>query len=674
MSQALQQFHFLQPWWLWGLTALPFVLWFGSRSDAAHRELSRLADPELLPHLLSGNDRRARWPSGLFALGWLLGVLALSGPTWSRVTEPMYADRAAQVVAISLSQHMLARDVQPSRMERARYKARDLLAANHDGLNALIGYAGQSFVVAPLTSDAHSLDDLLDAMAPDTMPVDGDNAAQAIEQGTQLIQNAKAGGGSLVLLTDNADADAQAAARKALLAGVHVSVLGIGSEQGAPVPQADGSFMRDDQGNMVVARRHDDHLRALAEAGGGTYVAMTENGSDVSTLHAQLRPSAHASVTTGQSGDAWQDRGPWLLLPLLLVVAVGFRRGWVLVLPLVLLPLWPGPAQATGWQDWWQRPDQQAASALQQGHAAKAQQLAQDPAWRGAAAYRAKDYAAAVQALEQAKGADASYNLGNALAKLGRYPDAIKAYDQSLKLDPHNEDARANRKVVAEAMRKPPQQNTSSQQQQQSGSGQGHQDKQNGSSGQSSGQQGQQQQSGDKAGQPNGGQQNGQNQQSQGQNDQGKSSQDKNGQDQHDQRQDNQQQNGTNASQTAQQGDKQQNADSQQRDQNQPGQDATKQNPAPASSSERAQTEKAQQGLQQQMNQALAGELQQKGKRDQTHELGAVDSDDPLSKLPNDVRRDLQRVPDDPGALLRRKFELEYRERMGAQPDVGDQP
>jgi Ca-activated chloride channel homolog len=674
MSEALHQFHFLQPLWLYGLLALPLLLWLGSRSDAAQRELSRLADPELLPHLLGGSSQNKRWPSGLFALGWLLGVLALSGPTWSRVAEPMFTDRAAQVVAISLSRHMQARDVQPSRIERARYKARDLLAANKDGLNALIGYAGQSFVVAPLTSDAHSLDDLLDAMAPDTMPVDGDNAAQAIEQGVQLIRNAKSGGGSLVLITDDADADAQAAARKALASGVHVSVLGMGTDQGAPISQADGSFMHDDQGNMVVARRNDASLRALAQAGGGVYVSMSEGEDDIAALHAELRPTQQASLAEGQSGDAWQDRGPWLLLPLLLVVAMAFRRGWVLMLPLILLPLLPGTAQATGWQDWWQRPDQQAASELKQGNATKAQQLAQDPALRGAAAYRAKDYAAAAQALEQAKGPDTQYNLGNALAKLGRYPDAIKAYDQALKLDPHNEDAIANRKAVEEAMHKPPQQGSSQQQQQNSGSGQGNQNKQNGQNGNSGQSSGQQQ--GDK-GQQQDNSQSGQQQQS-GQNQNG---QDQNGAGKTGQQQNNSQQNGSSGSQQGEQpGDKQQDHasqqghDSQQGQQNAPEKDASTQNPAPASSSERAQSQKAQQGLQQQMNQALAATRQKADKAPQTHELGAEDSDDPLSKLPNNVRRDLQRVPDDPGALLRRKFELEYRERMGAQPEVGDQP
>ena len=634
MSEALHQFHFLQPAWLLGLLALPLVLWMGVRGDVSHRALSRLADQELLPHLVSGESSHARWPSGLLALGWILGVLALAGPTWSRVTEPMFTDHAAQVVAVSLSQHMLAHDVPPSRMERARYKARDLLTANKDGLNALIGYAGQAFVVAPLTSDAHSLDALLDAMSPDVMPIDGDNAAQAIEQSAKLIHGAKLSNGSIVLITDDADSAAQAAARAALSSGVRVSVLGIGTEQGVPVQQADGSFAHDDQNNMVIAQRNDRNLRTLAEAGGGRYVAMTANGDDVAALHAMLPATQHATSAEGQAGDVWQDRGPWLLLPLLLIAAMAFRRGWVLLLPLVLLPMLPNTAKASGWQDWWQRPDQQAANALRRGDAAKARQFAQDPAWQGAAAYRARDYAAAAQALQKASGADASYNLGNALAKLGRYPDAIKAYDHALRLDPHNEDARFNRKAVEEAMRK------QQQQQQQSGGQSG----QNNPSGQN-GQSGQQQKSGQDTQNQNGQGQNGQNPQQ------------------------NAQQNGSQNSPSQADGQKR---DAQQKSNASSAQNEASKAPAASSSSERAQTAKAQQQLQAQMDKALAA-TQTKKSGAPTHELGAVDSEDPLSKLPNDVRRDLQRVADDPGALLRRKFELEYRERMGAQPAGGDQ-
>jgi Ca-activated chloride channel family protein len=653
VSEAWRQFHFLQPWWLLGLLALPLLIWIGTRSAAEQSALKRLVDPHLLPHLLAGRPRRNRLPAGLLALGWVLGVLALAGPTWSRVAAPMFNDRAAQVVALSLSQHMLARDVSPSRLERARYKVRDLLQANQDGLNALIGYAGQAFVVAPLTSDAHSLDALLEAMAPDVMPVDGDNAAQAIEQGVKLIRDAKLAGGSIVLVTDQADDAAQAAARAALASGIHVSVLGIGATQGAPVPQPGGGFVHDQQGNILIARRDDQSLRALATAGGGRYVTMSADSQDVAALYAQLHPAQHASIAAGQAADVWEDRGPWLLLPLLLVAVMAFRRGWVLLLPLAVLPWLPSSAQATGWRDWWQRPDQQAASALRHGQAAQAQQLAQDPALRGAAAYRAKDYAAAVQALQRAQGADAQYNLGNSLAQLGRYPDAIKAYDRALQLNPHNADALANRKLVEAALhsQQQPQQTSAPSQ---SSAGQGGQNNPKDQAGSSSARQQAGQDRSQSRQQPSSSPDN--------QANTGQSPQSQPGQPQA------QPANGAQSQSPApagkQQPDRQQAA---------AGQDTPNQAPAPASSSERTQAAKAQQGLQAQMNRALASAPKQ-ATTAPAHELGAVDSDDPLSRLPNDVRRDLQRVPDDPGALLRKKFELEYRQRMGAQPVEGDQP
>jgi Ca-activated chloride channel family protein len=659
MIEALHQFHFLQPWWLLGLLGLPLVLIFALRGDVAQRELSKLVDAELLPHLVSGGGRQARAPSGLLATGWTLCVLALAGPTWSHTAEPLYSDRAAQVLAISLSQHMLAQDVKPSRLEQARFKAHDLLSANRDGLNALIAYAGQSFVVAPLTSDAHSLDDLLDALAPDTMPVDGDDAAQAIEQGVALIHNAKLNRGSIVLLTDTADDAAQAAARKALAGGVRVSVLGIGTEQGAPVTQPDGTFLHDERGDMVVARRNDAALRALAVAGGGDYVAMSDDSSDTTALHAHLQLPQRDTAVNGMHGDAWQDQGPWLLLPLLLVVAMAFRRGWVLVLPLVLLPLLPGNAHAAGMQDWWQRQDQQVANALRNGDPAKAELLAKDPAWQGAAAYRAKNYDAAVKAFEHDKSPSAQYNLGNAYAMLGKYPEAIKAYDRALQDDPDNSDARANRTAVEDAMHRQQQSQSSQQQSQKQSSsrnGQGQQNGQNGSTGQN--QNGKQQ---GEQGAQSGQRQNQADAQGQQQNDQAQS---QDGQHQGDKK--------DSASDAA--NNKPSSTDAGQQNKDQARQPSSSDAPAPTSTVARAQAAKAQQGLQQQMNQALANAKKSDAQAPKSHELGEAQVDDPLSKLPDDVRRDLQRVPDDPGGLLRKKFQLEYRERMGEQPDEGDQP
>jgi len=638
MSEALQQFHFLRPWWLLALLVLPLLVMLAARRQGARDQLSRLVDPELLPFLLKGTAVRRRASPWLLACGWVFVTLAMAGPTWSRVPQPLYAKRAAQVVVVSMSQRMLARDVTPSRLDRARYKARDLLAVNHDGLNALIAYAGEAFVVAPLTSDATALNDLLDALSPDTMPVDGDDAAQAIARAVSLVHDAKVGGGSVVLITDDADAAAQAAARKAAADGVRVSVLGIGTVQGGPVPLADNSFQRDDQGGVMLARRNDDDLRALATSGGGQYVPMTDDDRDVRTLAGELRASGPETLAADLHGDEWQDRGPWLLLALLPLAAASFRRGWLMLFALALLPVMPGAAHASAWSDLWRRPDQQAAAALQQGNAKQAQQLARDPALRGAAAYRAGDYASASNDLRPLPASDAQYNLGNALAKQGDYQAALDAYERALKADPRNADALANRKAVEDWMRRQPQQpkndNGAKDNKGKAGSGPSTTPPDNA--------QGQSGQKGDKDKQDQG---------------QGKPSQDAHGDSQGNGNSQNEQ--GHNSSMD-----------------HPSDKDSANQPQTPEQQAEqRARQEQAQQALQKQMDEALAKKQGNDKPQHGAHELGVIEKDDAQSRLPADVRQALQRVPDDPGALLRRKFELEYRQRHGgASPSEGDSP
>lgn len=624
MINLLHDFHFLRPWWLLGLLAAPLLYGLAARSSSAERELARLVDASLMPHLLQGQAQRTRLSPLLLATAAVLCALALAGPAWTRVMSPLYANQSAQVVALSLSQRMLARDVAPSRLDRAKLKARDLLEANRDGLNGLVAYAGEAFAVAPLTNDAASLRDLLEALAPDTMPAEGDDAAQAIERSVRMIEDAKAGHGEVVLITDSVDKSAIEAARKASAAGISVSVLGVGTPQGAPIPLSDGGFMRGEHGAVRMARRDDDMLQALAAAGDGRFEIMRDDHADVDAIHAAMRSSgANASATDARS-DEWQDRGAWFLLPLLPIAAMAFRRGWVLLAALALSPIMAPPAHAEGWRDWWQRPDQQAAQALQDGDAKKAQQLAQDPALRGAAAYRAADYASAAEALQQAKGADAAYNLGNALAKQQQFKQALDAYDRALKLDPHHQDALANRQAVEDWMKQHPPAPQPKQ---------GDKDDKKGAG-----------KDGPSAGSPD------------------DAKNDKSGK---------------GDEQNKDKSDPSNNASKQSQDPNGKGKDQSQQrgdaSSAPAKplspkeeAEQKAQAEKARQALQKQMDQAMQQPSEGRPEKSDTHELGQISADDPQSKLPEDVRRALQRVPDDPGALLRRKFELEYRQRHGA--------
>ena len=697
MIEHLGAFHFLHPWWLLVLLVLPLWLWWVRSVSTSRHALSRLVDTKLLPYVLHEGVTHRRMAWILLSLGWFLGVLALAGPSWSRVTKHLYAKRDAQVLAISLSQQMLARDVAPSRINQARYKAHDLLKANRDGWNALIGYAGASFVVAPLTSDAHSLSNLLDAMTPDIMPVDGNDAASAITQGAGLIHAAGIHTGLLVLITNTADKAAQEAARKARAGGVRISVLGVGKSQGVPVPLTNGHFLDDAQGNMLLSRRDDAALTALAAAGGGRYVPMRDDGSDIVAIHQELtRDYQHVSMVAKRQSDVWQDRGPWLLLPLLLVVAAGFRRGWLLLLPVLICPLVISmPLRAMGhhfgWKDLWQRRDQQASLALHAGHPAEAARLADTPTWRGVAAYQAGNYQQAIQALRHAPGSDGAYNLGNALAKTGHFMDAMKAYDRALKLDPSNQDARVNRDVLKALMRKQKQHAQSSSnsgkqsshrqgkggkpQQGKSQRGKPQQGKsQQGKSQQGKSQQGKSQQGKSQRGKPQ------QGKSQQGKSQQGKSQQ---GKSQQGKPQQGKPQQGKSQQGKSQQGKSQQGKSSIDTDHlTKRTSDRRQSNdtslPAQRSgTADRAKNKKLEAAFKKEMDKSLTRRdkvrPRMKKPAESVYQLGRDDGTTNLSKLPAPIRQALHQVRDDPGALLRRKFELEYRERLNhAAPADGE--
>ena len=174
------ELHFLRPWWWLALLALP-ALWFAlRRGDEQLRAWTRVVDAHLLPHLVTGAEPARRAPLVLAIAGWVIAVAALAGPAWERLPVPVQRNQAATVVAFELAPTMLAADLKPDRLTRARYKVRDLLARLRDGQTALIGYAGDAFVVAPLTDDGKTVENLLDGLDPTVMPVGGNATAVAI--------------------------------------------------------------------------------------------------------------------------------------------------------------------------------------------------------------------------------------------------------------------------------------------------------------------------------------------------------------------------------------------------------------------------------------------------------------------------------------------------------------
>jgi len=459
-------FHFLRPAAFALLLPLAVLLWYLLRRRGFSRGWEAICDPALLPHVLIGeksaHERRALWP---VALAGVLVTLALAGPTWSRLPQPVFSSTQALVIALDLSRSMNATDVAPSRLERARFKVADLLRMRREGQTALVVYAGDAFTVAPLTDDAATLLSQLPALTPAIMPVPGNRAAAALARARDLLQQAGLARGDVLLITDESEGDAAAEAAAILRGdGYRVSVLGVGTSEGAPVPLPDGSFLKDDSGEIVIPALDDAPLRQLAAAGGGIYQPIAVDDADVNALGAMLdqRPSDAETRATELQADAWRDQGPWLVLALLPLAALGFRRGLVLALALIVLPV-SRPAEAMEWTDLWLRADQQGKRALDGGDAVRAAELFRDPRWRGAAKYKAGDFKGAVDAVEKPADAEGLYNRGNALARLGQFPEAVAAYDQALAQSPDHEDAKFNRDLVRKQMQQPPPQQSAQQ-------------------------------------------------------------------------------------------------------------------------------------------------------------------------------------------------------------------
>jgi len=637
---ALGDFHFLRPLALLLLLALPlcWYAWRHGRSDAG--AWRSVVDAHLLPHLIE------RMPGGsgrgglvLAATLWTLACIALAGPAWEREPMPLYRNQAARVLALELAPSMLAQDVKPSRLERARYKIDDILARSRDYQTALIGYAGDAFVAAPLTDDVETVKNLVESLDPSTMPAPGNSTARAIESAADLIEQAGLHRGEIIVLADSASRDATSAARKARARGFEVSILGLGTDAGAPVALAQGDFLKDDAGNLVVSRLEESALRAVADAGGGRYATLRADAADIdSLLSAQADIRSRNARTDGAEVDSarWKDRGPWLVLALLPLALIGFRRGWLMTL-LLALSLPRVDAQAASLKDLWQRPDQQAAAALAAGDAKAAAAVAPTAEWRGGAAYRGGDFGAAESAYAQAIGADGAYNRGNALAKLGRYEEAIAAYDEALRQAPGMDDALANRKAVEDFMQQRKQQDPQNQQGQQNQQQQGQQGESKDASKDAAHEQQQQ---------PSQQQQTQDGESGQGKpEDASKDAQDKNAQDE----------------QAGKPGD---DKDGAHKD---AAADANAQDGKPSDKPDAAQ----QQALKQDVDRALAGEPEKSDDHDGKPVAAQAAEDDAAREKRQALEHWLERVPDDPGGLLRRKFQLEYQRRQQRGGDGG---
>ncbi|MHA3735417.1 tetratricopeptide repeat protein [Pseudomonas sp. Eth.TT006] len=440
--------HWFRPWWLLLLPLLGWLLWqLWHRQKRAGR-WQMILPPAFHATLLSGgNGRDSKLPWVALGVAWLLTLVALLGPSWERVEQTSQKPADPLVVVLELTPEMLATDSPPTRLEQARRKLFDLLQARSDAQTAIVVYAGSAHTLVPLSDDLATSRNLLDALKPSLMPESGHRADLGVRKALALLKQGALGQGRILLIGSSLSEDERQGIRRALgEQSAQLLMLGVGTAEGAPIAQEDGSFLKDEQGAIRVPQLDSPSLGAFLASVGGEYHPARLDEADLGALGLLNGPRSLRNDGQTVRLDTWADQGYWLLLPLLLLAACAGRRGWLLCLPLLLCL--PQPSYAFDFEDLWLRPDQRGVHLLKQKRPAEAAEHFEDHQWQGVALYEAGDYSGAAERFAEGSDARAHYNRGNALAKSGALEAAIDAYEQALELQPDLRPALTNKALV----------------------------------------------------------------------------------------------------------------------------------------------------------------------------------------------------------------------------------
>ncbi len=325
--------HFIRPWWLLSIIPCAILLYSLWKRHQAQQQWQHYCDPHLQQYVMQENGGKASKTWWWLLTAFLLSVvIAFTGPSWTQLPTPVYQTATARVIALDLSDSMLANDLAPSRLQRAKYKVLDLLHAIKEGQTGMLVFSSEAFVVSPLTNDTNTIASMVPTINIDTVPVQGSDTDSALIKAQQLLQQAGAEKGSIILITDSTpNAEAVNESRRLAGQGYRVFVLGVGTAQGGPIPKVNGGFLTDAKGAIQFAKLDAAALQQLASTGNGDYVAFTDNDSDVQTLvQESANTQQNEAIKSAEHNKIlWQDEGHWFIWLSLIFLLLLIRRGWL---------------------------------------------------------------------------------------------------------------------------------------------------------------------------------------------------------------------------------------------------------------------------------------------------------------------------------------------------------
>ena len=470
---------------IWALPILVLIFWGGMKKR--RRILGEYAGGKGLKQISSESSQKRRWvKTGLLMAALLFSIVALAGPRYGHTWREIQRRGVDLILAIDCSKSMLATDIRPTRLDRAKREVIDLLAMLEGDRIGLAAFAGAAFMQCPLTLDYQAFHIFLNALSPDFMPLGGTDIAGAVETALAGFDPKSKAEKAIVLITDgeSTSGDPLAAARKAAEAQVKLFCIGVGKTDKTPAPDVAGGFKKDASGRIVLIGIDEETLTRMADLTGGAYVRSVAGDMDLEKIYRdEIRGKMEATELSGGRKKIWEDRYQWFLgvavLMLLLEMCLGERRKTAAGIMALLFFFAPAFADAAPFV--MSQPMKKGLESYRKGEYKTAldyfiQAQINDPDTPemdynlGSASYRLNDFQAAkrhfLKASTDGKGAlkqKSLYNLGNAYFKSGQFKEAVESYQKALKLDPQDPETAKNlefAKKMLEQQKKQPQPQT----------------------------------------------------------------------------------------------------------------------------------------------------------------------------------------------------------------------
>jgi len=451
ISFAWENLFFMRPEWLYafipiGLICIMFIITYQGR-DQWKRSFAK----HLLPFLtIKGTKRQFLAPKILLIVLLSFITLAMAGPTWEKIERPGQKTEAALVVLLDLSRSMLAEDIQPNRIERAKLKLNDFFAAKPNTKTALIAYAGTAHSVVPFSKDYKTISRQMEALRPDIMPVQGTNLSEALDKADTLLAKIVAPS-SILLVTDNITAsDIQRISQTATHS--HIEIMAVATPTGGTIPLKKGA-LKDKQGNTVIPRMDVVNLDQLSAMENVNVITVTLDDTDVKILAARIRQNLEFEIDLENVEEEWKDFGYWLLIPILFISLLWFRRGWkVHWIWLLFIVMGCNDAGEFNLEDQFFTKDQKAQRLLDKGENERAAQVFESGLHQGYAYYEMGDLEKAAEAYSNDVSPEGFYNLGVVYSQMGDLEAAQQAFHAALQQDPKFEKANINLVLVTKTM------------------------------------------------------------------------------------------------------------------------------------------------------------------------------------------------------------------------------